>query len=288
MSVMPDNNAPGTAEKKIVNLFPPRPSTSLEAPYIPPTSNVAFNPPDGGLLAWSQVLAAHLINCLVWGYPATYGVYQLYYVETLELPLSQVSWIGSIQIFLTSCVCTFSGRLADAGYVRHCVAAGCFLAVLGTFMVSLCTTYWQLVLAQGVCTGIGLGLAFMPAVATVSSYFKKNRGLALSVAASGSAVGALIFPSIVQYLIPQVGFPWAVRCAAFVALVLCVIANLLLKPYLPPRKAGPMVEWGAFRELPYVLFALGGFLHSYTLYFGFFYVSALPRGNGIWLTVPGR
>lgn len=257
---------PILAERIVSNIDHPVPPPSFDA-------DAAFNPPDGGLRAWLQVLAALLINCMCWGYPASFGVFQLYYVETLGLPAAQVSWVGSTQVLLTMAICTVSGRLTDAGYTRHCVISGCLLAVTGTFMVSLAREYWQIFLAQGVCTGLGLGLTFMPSITTASSYFKKNRAFALAIAATGTSFGSLVFPSIVQYLIPQVGFPWAVRCAAFAAMVVCIVAILLQRPYLPPRKAGPIVEWGAFKELPYSLFALGAFLNHYVLYFGFFYVS---------------
>lgn len=253
------------------------PAAVDDTPVPPIFDDDDFNPPDGGWRAWSQVLAAHLINAMTWGYAATFGVYQLHYVDSMALPSAQVSWIGSVQIFLTFAICAVSGRLSDAGYARETVAGGCFLAVLGTFMTSLATEYWQIFLAQGVCTGLGLGIAFMPALSVTSSYFKRNRSFALAVAAVGTSVGSLIFPSTVQYLTPQIGFPWAVRCAAFVALVVCAAACMLLKPYLPARKAGPWVEWEAFRELPYVLFALGAFLNFYAMYFGFFYVSEMPR-----------
>ncbi|KAM5342623.1 hypothetical protein ACJ41O_013589 [Fusarium nematophilum] len=247
--------------------------SNTNAPPPPVFDPDNFNPPDGGFRAWSQVFAGLLINCLAWGYPATFGVYQLHYEETLGLPSSQISWIGSCQTFLTFAVCGPAGRLADAGYTRETVAVGSILAVLGSFMTSLCTEYWQIFLSQGVCTGIGLALLFMPAVSVVSSYFKAKRAFALALAAMGTGVGAIVFPATVQYLIPQIGFPWAVRCAAFVALAMTIVANLVLKPYLPPRKSGPLVEWDAFRELPYLYFSLGAFLNFYALYFGFFYVS---------------
>ncbi|OTA06442.1 monocarboxylate transporter [Trichoderma parareesei] len=212
-------------------------------------------PPDGGLEAWLQVLATHLINAMTWGYAASFGVYQLYYVETLGLPSSQVSWIGSVQIFFTYVICAVSGRLADAGYTRETVAVGTFLAVFGSFMTSLAHTYWQIFLAQGVCIGIGLGVAFMPAISVLSSYFDKNRSFALAVSAVGTSVGSVTFPATIQYLTPKVGFAWAVRVAGFIALAMAVVANLLLKPRLPPRKSGPLLELKAFSELPYLFYA---------------------------------
>ena len=251
-------------------------STIEEAPVPPPLTDDGFDPPDGGWAAWSQVLAAHLINTTTWGYPATFGVYQLYYVEHLGLPASQVSWIGSVQVFLTFAMCAVSGRLSDAGYARQTVAVGCFFSVFGSFMTSVASEFWQIFLAQGVCTGFGLGLSFMPAISVTASYFDKNRSFALAIAAVGTSVGSLIFPSTVQYLTPEVGFQWAVRCAAFIALAVCTAACFLLKPYVPPRTAGPWIEWNAFRELPYVLFMLGSFLNFYAMYFGLFYVSSAP------------
>lgn len=233
--------------------------------------------PDGGATAWLQVVATHLMSCLAWGYAATFGVYQTHYTETMALPRSQISWIGSLQIFLTFAMCTVSGRLSDAGFNHATVGAGCALAVFGTFMTSLATEYWQILLAQGICTGVGLGLLFMPGIAIVSSYFKRRRAFALAVAATGTGTGSVAFPACVQYLIPRVGFPWAVRCAAFVALAVSALALALLRPRLKPRRSGPLVEWAAFREAPYILFTLGLFIWFWAHYFGFFYVSCCPR-----------
>jgi MFS family permease len=236
-------------------------------------------PPDGGLTAWIQVIAGNLVNCISWGIPATFGVYQLHYIDTLSLPSSQISWIGSIQLFLTFLTCVFSGRAADAGYVKSTLTLGTLLVLLGTFTTSVATTYWQIFLAQGVCIGLGLGTMFMPPITVINSYFKRRRAFALSVSATGTGLGSVVFPAVVQYLIPKVGFGWAVRCSGFVALVICGIAVVVLKPRLQPRKKGPLVEWTAFREAPYVLFMTGCFLFFWALYFGFFYVSSHAAGS---------
>lgn len=127
---------------------PPSPiAIALEAPIGPSDDDDAADPPDGGLRAWSQVFAAHLINAMTWGFAGSFGVYQLYYEQHMDLPASQVSWIGSVQIFLTFALCALSGRLSDAGYARVTACAGCFLTVLGSFMTSLATRYWELLLA---------------------------------------------------------------------------------------------------------------------------------------------
>ncbi|KAG6040921.1 hypothetical protein E4U41_006642 [Claviceps citrina] len=236
-----------------------------------------FDPPDGGWLAWSQVLAANLANAVSWGYAATFGIYQLYYVDSLGLASADVSWIGSVQVFIGFLVCAPAGRIADAGYPREVIILGCFFIVLGSFMTSFCTEYWQIMLAQGICLGIGIGVVSTPAVTITSSYFKKRKPLALSLSAVGTSAGGVIFPATVQYLIPQIGFRWASRVAALVALIICSSSCLLLRPRLPGRKAGPWIEWAAFRETSYVLFAVGSFLNFYGMYFGLFYINSFAR-----------
>ncbi|KAK3685701.1 major facilitator superfamily domain-containing protein [Podospora appendiculata] len=236
-----------------------------------------FQPPDGGLVAWSQVFAGALVNMMAWGYPSAFGVYQLYYRDTLKIPEAQVSWIGSLQVFLAFVTCTLSGRLADAGYIKSTIGAGSCLVVLGTFMTSIAPGYWQILLAQGLCTGLGLGIMFMPPLTVINSYFREQRSYALAISAMGTGLGSVVFPSTIQYLIPRVGFPWAVRCAGFIAIFISVVAITILRPQLKPRKSGPLIEWDAFREGPYFLYTLAAFLFFLALYFGLFYINAYAR-----------
>ena len=230
--------------------------------------------PDGGALAWRQVLAGHLGNAVACGYPAIFGIFQLYYTSTLSLPASTISWIGSVQTFLNNLACVFAGRLADAGYAREAVMAGSAFVAVGVFMTSLATRYWEILLAQGVCTGIGLGLIYMPTIAVVNSYFRRRRSLALALTTSGTGTGSMVFPAIVQYLMPYIGFAWSIRCLGFLVLVLMVFVNLLLRPrFAKPKAMGPAVELVAFKEPTFLLFAIGTFLVYWALNFGFFYVS---------------
>lgn len=244
------------------------------------TSRISIDPgppPDGGLAGWTQALMAHLTVFNTWGYINSFGVFQTYYVETLGHPPSDISWVGSVQIFLIFFVGTFSGRATDYGLFRLTFLAGSILQLLGVFMTSLSTKYWQLFLAQGICTGLGEGLLFCPVLALVSTYFSKKRSLAIGIGASGSATGGLVFPVIVQQLLPKIGFPWTVRVIGFVMLAVQAVALAFTKPRLPPRKTGALVEWSAFKELPYALFSIGMFLNFWGLYFAFYYIGSYGR-----------
>lgn len=103
---------------------------------------------------------------------------------------SNISWIGSIQSYIPLAVGVIIGPIYDAGYVRHLLIVGTFLTVFGMMMTSICTAYWQVVLAQAFCVGIGAGCIYLPSIAILPTYFSTRKALASGIAASGSSVGS--------------------------------------------------------------------------------------------------
>lgn len=229
-------------------------------------------PPDGGLTAWIVLFLAHLINLITWGAFNAFGILQTYYVKELQLPPSNISWIGSIQGFLLFFVCTFSGRLSDAGYFHQTFGVGSILMILGIFGASASTTYWQLLLSQGICLGIGGGLCYCPAISIAATYFSKKQALALGIVASGSSTGGLIFGAILQQLLPRIGYPWTIRVIGFFIFATLIPANIFIKPRRLVKNQGPIVEWAAFKEPVYLYFALGMFFVFLGSYIPIFYV----------------
>ncbi|KAK3367618.1 major facilitator superfamily domain-containing protein [Podospora didyma] len=237
-------------------------------------------PPDGGLKAWTTVACAHLVVMNTWGFINSFGVFQAYYTASLARPPADISWIGSVQIFLLFFVGTFTGRLTDAGYFRHIFLLGCIFQVIGIFTLAAVPqpgSYWQVFLAQGVCMGLGNGCLFCPCMTTVSTYFSKKRSLAIGIVACGSATGGLVFPTMVRQLLPSVGFAWTVRAIGFIQVVTLFASFLGIRPRIPPRKTGPVVDWMAFRELEYMFYALGSFCCFLGIYFAFYYVASFSR-----------
>ena len=183
-----------------------------------------------------------------------------------------VSWIGSLQIFLAYVFGFLCGRACDAGYIRYCFAAGNILQLLGIFAMTFSNTYWQLVLCQGVCYGLGSGLLDCAEVVLITSYFTKNRTIALSLGACGSATGGIVFPLIAAQLLPSIGFQWTVRVMGFVMLFNAAIITALARPRRLPRRKAALLDFSAFQELPYSLCAVGMFLVHWAVYFAYYYV----------------
>ncbi|KAF5564917.1 monocarboxylate transporter 4 [Fusarium phyllophilum] len=214
-------------------------------------------PPDGGFWAWASAVAGHIVMLNSWGYNSSFGVFQTYYTAHLDNSASQISWIGSVQISALFFTGTLSGHLTDTGYFRITFAAGALLTCLGVFMTSLSTTFWQLLLSQGLCTGLGNGLMFTPSLAVVSTYFKQRKALAFGITATGSATGGLIFPSMARQLLGSVGFAWTVRAMG-----------------IPPRQSGPWIDLTSFKERGYLFFAIGIFFIFWGTFFPFYYLAS--------------
>lgn len=238
-------------------------------------------PPDGGFTAWLQCFLCWLVVLNTWGFVLSFGAFQTYYSSTLNMDPSTVSWIGSVQAWLMFFLGAFSGRALDAGLFRPTIIIGILFQLIGMFMMSLSTKYWQLFITQGVLIGIGGGIFFCPAMGLLSTYFSKHRGIAVGLATTGNSTGGMIFPVLVQQLLPKIGFAWTVRVLGFVNLVSLFLVIAFMKPRLPPRKSGPIIEWSALKDIPYVLFVLGVFLLICAIYWVFYYVSPAVRGGHI-------
>ncbi|KAH7340048.1 major facilitator superfamily domain-containing protein [Pyrenochaeta sp. MPI-SDFR-AT-0127] len=237
--------------------------------------------PDGGLWAWLQVLGGFFLLFNTWGIINTFGSYQAYY-ETDLLPNaspSAISWIGSIQAFLLLLVGALTGPIYDAGYFRELLIFGSIMLVLGQMMLSLCHAYWQVLLAQAFCIGLGTGALFVPSVAILSTYFSTRIGTAIGIAASGSSFGGVIYPIVFHKLLPKIGFAWTTRVLGFIVLGTLSVPNACMKMRVLPAKSRSLLDLKAFSIPAYSLQVCGFFCGFVGLYVPFFYAQlyALQR-----------
>ncbi|KAK4237898.1 riboflavin transporter MCH5 [Achaetomium macrosporum] len=251
-------------------------------PPAPPSTSPG-PPPNGGLVAWLQVVGGFVLFFNTWGMLSTFPVFQTYYEsgELFEASSANISWIGSIQCFLLQLTGLISGPVYDRGYLRLLLLAGSFLVVFGLMMLSLCTEYWQALLSQAFCVGIGAGLLFVPTVSLIPTWFSTRIGLAVGLASSGSSLGGVIYPIVLSRLIAQVGFPWAVRSVAFIALATFVLPLAVLRMRVRAPRPRAVVDWSAFRDAPFMLFTLAVLVVFIGQTVLLFYVSFYPANRGL-------
>lgn len=161
----------------------------------------------------------------------------------------------------------------DAGHYRVCTAVGLSMQLIGIFTTSVATQYWQLMLAQGLCQGIGNGLLFCPAVSLVATYFSpRKRALPVAWVACGGATGGMVFPAIAQSLLGRIGFGWTLRVMGFVMLFNAVLIVTFSRTRLPPKASLPLFDWTAFREPTFALYCSGIFLVFWAIWIIYFFI----------------
>lgn len=239
-------------------------------------------PPNGGLMAWLQVAAGFMLFFNTWGIINTFPVFQAYYEsgQLFRASSSEISWIGSIQCFLLQVTGLIAGPIYDRGYLRLLLLTGSFMVVFGFIMLSLCTEYWEALLAQAFCVGIGAGLLFTPTVSLLPTYFTTHMGLAVGIASSGSSLGGVIYPIVLNKLLPEIGFHWAVRSTGFIALGTFFLPLAVMRIRVQAPKPRALLDWSALTDAPYMVFALAlliVFIGNAVL---IFYISFYPENKG--------
>ncbi|RAL03683.1 MCT family MFS transporter [Aspergillus ibericus CBS 121593] len=210
-----------------------------EKPYlaVADRSKPPQEAPDGGLTAWLVVLGSWCVLFCSFGWINSIGTFQEYYETDLlrEYSASTIAWIPSLQIFFMYAMSAVVGLLYDHFGPHWLLLVGSFLHVFGLMMASISTEYYQILLSQGVCSAIGVSIIFQPAISVIPGWFHRKRGAAFGITTSGSSIGGVILPIMMEKLITRAGFGWAMRSGAFLILGLLIIGNLTIRSRQPPR-----------------------------------------------------
>ncbi|KAH6661186.1 major facilitator superfamily transporter [Truncatella angustata] len=238
---------------------------------------------DGGSIAWLQVLASWLLYANTWGLTNSFGVFQNHYTTVMlssSTPLA-ISWIGSLQTFLTMATGLFAGVVLDSGHLRSAMLVGISLQVLGMLMTSISSEYWHFVIAQGLCVGLGSGILSIVSLVILPLYWRKRKMTAGGIAATGSGLAGVLYPIMLRRLFHEVGFPWAVRCLALLMLAMDVLAFLAIRPKTPERPSGPLFRLHFLKDKNYALWVICFAFLVAAVYTPYFYDASFALSIGI-------
>ncbi|EGX94163.1 monocarboxylate permease-like protein [Cordyceps militaris CM01] len=220
--------------------------------------------PDGGAEAWLAVLGGFCTVFASFGWINCIGIFQDYYKTNLlkAYSPSTVAWIPSTESFMLFFWGPLVGKMTDELGPRIPILIGSLLHIFGLMMTSISTEYYQIFLAQSVCSAMGCSFLFYAPIAALGTWFARHRALAFGIITAGSSIGGVVLPIMVNHLVVRVGFGWAMRCTAFLLLALLVVGNLTIKSRLPPlRRKFSMSDFlSPFSERPFLLLSIGGFI----------------------------
>ncbi|KAJ5826697.1 hypothetical protein N7447_003460 [Penicillium robsamsonii] len=239
--------------------------------------------PEGGLKAWSVVLGAWCAMIPSMGLLNSLGALQPW-TSTHQLKdysESSIGWIyGTYTFFL------FLGG-AQFGCVSNIYSRPPYC---NTFTTNALTPeeiesdcqqeYYQIFLSFSVLGGISASTLFTPPLAAVGHWFNVRRGWATGVACTAGGAGGCIFPLIILFVAPRIGFPWAIRIIALVCALLCSIACLTLRTRLPPKKAIASLDFKALKDIKYGSATLAVFFAEFAAFVPITYVTSYTLHAG--------
>ncbi|KAI4670392.1 uncharacterized protein J4E79_000673 [Alternaria viburni] len=274
---------------------PPAPVDEKQPDTTEPTAAVSpFHPsqfPDGGRDAYLCLLGGFCCLFCSFGWLNCVGVFQSYYQrnQLSAYSPSTVAWIASLEIFVMFAPGPIVGFLYDNYGPKYILLFGTLFHVLGLMMTSLCTEYWQFILAQGICSPLGLNCIFQAGTSTIPTWFLKKRGLAYGVMAAGSGLGGIIFPIMATHLIPEIGYGWTMRTFGFLILGMMTIAFLTVKSRLPPqpRTFEFKVFVEPFGDIRFVLLTIASFLFFMGLFIPINFIEVQAMAAGMSTTLAG-
>ncbi len=147
------------------------------------------------------------------------------------------------------------GRWADRFGVSRVIQVGAVGVLTGFAIAGSASNIYVYGIAHGLLIGfLGVGSAFVPLMADTSLWWKKHRGIAVAVCASGNYLAGTVWPPIVQYGVQQIG--WR-ETYGWLGLV-CALGMVLLSLKLRQR---PPLQ-------PAAIAAIGGSAHTSDAPFG--------------------
>ncbi|TVY31135.1 Riboflavin transporter [Lachnellula hyalina] len=239
--------------------------------------------PEGGGKAWLVVFGSWCALFSSLGIMNTMGAFQEHISshQLQHLDVSIVGWIFSLYAFLTFGVGLFVGPVFDTYGPRYLVISGSILVVLSMTLVGYCTELWHFIMCFSILGGVGSALLFSPSIAIVGHYFNKRRGTATGIATTGGAFGGIVYPLILQVLIPKIGFSWTTKVIAGISLMLCLFANIFIKGRLPPSPdANARPDIRILARPAFATTVLGVFLLEFALFVPLTYVTSYSLAQG--------
>ncbi|TPX31764.1 hypothetical protein SmJEL517_g04990 [Synchytrium microbalum] len=213
-------------------------------------------PPDGGLQAWTVVASSFIIHFICWGTPYSWGVWQRYLVANGQYGDNvSLAFLGTAATGMIFLLGTPIGILTPRFGFRLLIQIGAVVFGLGYILASFGTTFWHIMLTQGILGPIGIALCFFPAISIPSQYFLKKRAIATGIAVSGTGLGGLTYSVMIEAMLNNLGYQWTVRIVGIYSVVLLLLVSMLIKQ----RKANTTtmkINWVYFKDFRLWLFIL--------------------------------
>src|SRR5260370_106439 len=180
--------------------------------------------------SWKAAWVTLAILSISFGAPLLIVVGMKPMQEALGTERSVLALAGALVWVGTGAGGVLMGWRADRMGVRETVAIAASMMAAGLALSSL-GPIWTLYVGQGLMVGLlGNGGIYAPLLVYVSRWFDRRRGTAIALISSGQYIAGVVWPTLFERGIAELGWQPVMRTYAMVVLLAILPATLLLKP----------------------------------------------------------
>jgi MFS family permease len=180
-------------------------------------------------IGWRQVAACFVLLAAVSFIASCYSIVSVPLGEEFHPSRMVLMLAMTVLSGVSALLSPMLGNLMDRISLRAMMVAGSLFLAAGYAALSFATSFAQVLVVFGVFVAPA-NVLIGPVAATVllSRWFVKRRGTALGIAIAGVAMGSVVYPPIVQWLLDHNAWREAFRLLALVLLAGTLPATLLV------------------------------------------------------------
>ena len=186
--------------------------------------------PDGGW-GWIVLFGSFVSFFIADGWSYSFGVLFPSVVEYFDESRGTTAMVGTLLYATPMILSPLACALVAAYGCRPVCVCGGILTGVSLATASVAQSVISLSVIVGLLSGIGLALVYVSSLFIVTIYFDRRRGLATGIAVTGSAVGALAFPPLIEWLDEIFAWRGSMLLAGGICLHI-IAAGMLYRPLL--------------------------------------------------------
>ncbi len=174
---------------------------------------------------WYVLAASFFLLFFQSGARFSFGIMFKPMIAELGWNRASISSVFFLHMVFFALALSVAGKLYDRYGPRWVIFVSTVLLAGGYMCTALVRSLWQFYLFYGILTAVGTGGASVPLIASLmSKWFEKRRGLAISLALSGTCLGQFVLVPIFNRFV--LTYSWRISYL-FIGLIILVLNTIL-------------------------------------------------------------
>lgn len=233
--------------------------------------------------AWIVSGAAFVASFVAYGFLYAFGAFLRPIGSALGVSHAVMATLFSCMSLSGYLLGPLTGDWADHVGPRKVMVAGALVFTAGLIGTAHARSFVVAFACLGAGVGAGLASVYVPSLAAVGEWFKKERAVAIGIAVSGIGVGTLVAAPLSAWLLREYGWRTTLTIEGIAGGSLLLLSALFM--FKPPvkveSKKGSRAVWAKVRSRAFVLVFLSRLLSGIPVFVTMVYLPALATKEGV-------